>query len=267
MATRADWDSHFGSGLREAYDFTILTASFGTDQSYNNGQTYLLILSGMDEAGEESTEMLSCGADWESDDGGFTVHHPKKKQFDRNSVLGKWCSYAGDAMETSNSDYLFDKNPLEAAIWNDTKWRLEEREVGNAFTDRKTGKEVAARTRLVPVAFLGLDSSVVGGSSPATPAVAPVAAPASPAPADMSARRAALAQKAAEAEALKAASNVASNGSAPSGGDDLKSLAVNSPDYASFMDAALAMDSVILDDQLSERVIDSGPNGYYATNH
>lgn len=261
MADRSTWDAQFGTGLRSEYDFTIYSATFGTDLSYMNGQTFLLILSGVDEDGTESTEMLSLGEGWESRDGGFTVVHERKAIINKQSVYGKWCAFAADAMDNVGNKYLYDKSPTEAAIWNDTIWHMEEREVGEAFTDRKTGKEVAARTRLMPVAFLGFakdakDSPVAGSQ----------AAP----PASVADRRAELAARASAASQVAAAPPT--NGTSPSSPsadptiDQLAALARDN-DLQTFLSLALAMDQVVTDERLAEQVIDSGPSGFYATHH
>lgn len=246
MATRADWDAHFGSGIRSAYEFTIYTATFGTDLAYNNGQTYLLILTGVDEENQPSTEMLSLGTDWTSDDGGFTAVHPKKAAIDQNSVYGKWCHFAGDAVLGIWEDF-WGENPLEAAIWNDTKWKLEEREVGNAFTDRKTGKEVAARTRLVPVAFLGKVSDAPVVQMAPTAVVDPAAL---------------LAQ--AQAQAMAAANG---NGTTLSPVELRLVELAKANDFQTFINLALSDPEVVNDDQLGQRVIDQGPSGFYTLYH
>lgn len=242
MADRSTWDAQFGTGLRSQYDFTIHVATFGTDAAYNNGETYLLILTGEDEDGEVTTEQLSLGEGWETFDGGFTVKHEKKAIVNKNSVYGKWCAFAADAITAAKSDFLFDKNPLEAAIWAGTKWHLEERVVGEAFTGRD-GTPVPERKRLMPVSFLGMDTD---------PVISPVAA------SEPSKRDELLAR-------ANAAAPAPSNGLSPA--ETLKVIAQESSDFSTFVNAALALDSVTTDETLAELVIDSGPNGFYTLNH
>lgn len=242
MADRSQWDAQFGTGLRSQYDFTIHVATFGTDAAYNNGETYLLILTGEDEDGEVSTEQLSLGEGWESLDGGFTVKHEKKAVVNKNSVYGKWCAFAADAITQAGSDFLFDKNPLEAAIWAGTKWHLEERVVGEAFTGRD-GTAVPERKRLMPVSFLGMDGEAP--NSPPTPSV--------------SSKRDELLAKA------QATAPAPTGGLSPN--ETLVNIAKESSDFSTFVNSALALDSVISDEALSTSVIDSGPNGFYALNH
>lgn len=240
MATRADWDAKFGSGLRTEYDFTIYAATFGTDLAYNNGETYLLILTGVDEDGGESTEMLSLGDGWESKDGGFTVVHEKKAIVNKQSAYGKWCAYAADC---PGAEFLYDKNPDEAAIWANTKWHLEERETSAAWTN-KAGDTVPARSRLVPVTFLGFDGEAAQSPSPA-------------------------AKPDRKAELLaKAAANVtaASNGSVPSHVAKAIALVKEHDNYGDFVNAALGDPDILADDKLAESIIDSGASGFYATN-
>lgn len=239
MATRADWDAQFGSGLRTEYDFTIYAATFGTDLAYNNGETYLLILTGVDEDNAESTEMLSLGDGWESKDGGFTVAHEKKAIVNKQSAYGKWCAFAADC---KGAEFLFDKSPTEAAIWANTKWHLEERVTSEAWTN-KAGETVPARSRLVPVAFLGFDGEAATVPSPA---VKP----------DKKAQL--LAKAAANATA-------ASNGSNGSGLESQLIDLAKSNDFNGFMNAALSIPDVLSDDKLAESIIDSGESGFYAT--
>ena len=255
MADRSQWDSHFGSGLKEEYDFTIYTASFTTDLRYNNGNSYVLLLVGVDEEGEPTEEMLSVGADWESIDGGRTLTHPRKAgSINRNSAYGKWCAFAAEACEKSNSDFIFDKDPKDAFIWVNTKWRLKEKKVGEEFTNKQTNEKVAARFRLVPDEFLGVEADDAPVSASQSPSPAPVAS--SPAPkTDPAAVVAASRLRA--AQAATATSPVR---------DRLLAMVASSPDFDTFLAAATADDEVLADDVLVESLVDSGPSGFYAQN-
>lgn len=238
MPSKEEWlAANLGTGLRTEYDFTIHMATFGTDMSYNNGQSYLLILSGLDEDNTESQEMLSIGEGWESKDGGFTATHEKKALFNRNSVYGVWLGYAAEAVEAAGQDWIFNKDPRDASMWNGTRWHMEEKVIAEASTWRD-GTEHPARTRLVPVAFLGFEGDAPASTLSGVVSEAPVPTQAP-----------------------------ASNGAVVDGSPILLALAKASPDYQSFVNAAMTNPDVANDEALLQLVIDGSPNGYYSTHH
>lgn len=259
MTDLSNWNSYFGSGLKSEGEFTIYSAIFTTDASYMNGEQYVLLLVGMDEDGADSQEMLSVGADWESLDGGATLSHPRKSgTINRNSTYGKWCAYAAEACEKSGTNYIMDKNPLNASTWINTKWALKEKLANNAFKTR-SGEEVAARYRLFPDEFLGLDADDGSVGQPGVVSPPPVVAqvPSKP-PSAPSART----RLAAAASAPQAAS---ANGATPASSTDQLQVMAQTMEYSEFINAVMAMDDVVADDDLVEQLLDQSPSGFYSS--
>lgn len=255
---RTAWDAQFGSGIRGEYDFTILMAQFTTDARIQDGQQYVLLLSGVDENEEPVEELLTCGANWESLDGGITITNPAKSaSINRNTNYGKFCAFAADACIKANADWIFTADAKDARIWVGTKWKMTEKQTGEAFINRQTKEEVAARFRLMPDEYLGRDETATSATvptaapapapapSPAIAAASPVAVPAEPSPPT----------SAPPATTPGAALSIATQ------------LAATSTDYATFINAALAVDAIATDDVLVPQLLDSGPTGFYAVNH
>jgi len=266
MADRSAWDAHFGSGLKGPYDFTIYMAQFTTDLRYNNGNSYVLLLTGVDEDGEDAEEMLAVGADWESLDGGITLSHPKNlKIINQSSTYAKWCNNAGAAC--GDNPFLDDKDPLDSRIWVNTKWHLEEKQVNPGWFNKQTNEQVQPRSRLVPVEFLGVvedDGSVAAVASPPVQREVPSVAqePSKPSAADL------IAAARAQAAQANSAPDLTAPAPTPNGDSPLVTVLTNianTNDYETFIGLALANDEVLADDVLVESLVDSGPNGFYAT--
>lgn len=255
---RSQWDAQFGSGTRGPYDLTILMASFTTDARIQDGQQYVLLISGVDENDEPVEEMLSVGANWESFDGGVTITNPSKSAtVNKSTNYGQWCQYAAAACEAAGAEWIFSANAHDARIWVGQKFHMEEKQTGEAFFNRKTNEQVAARFRLMPDTYLGVDGS-------ATPPTPPPTAPAEPSPAPTPAPAPSEpAQPATAASPPVAAPPVATGTSQVIASQ----LAQTSPDYQTFINAALAVDTIATDDVLVPQLLDTSDTGFYATHH
>lgn len=238
-------------GLGEPYDLTIYMAAFGYDGQYMNGERLCLILDGVNEADEPMRELISVGDGWETLDGGRTMSFPDKpnKTFNKNSKYGKWCTFAYTAAVEAKSDVLSGKDPMDSGIWINTRWRLTEQQVLKGFKNRQTGEVVEDRTGLMPTTFLGLAED-----APAPPAQVPQVAPEAAA---LAARRAALADAANASTAAPEESPIVSR---------LRELA-KAPTFDEFVNAALAEDEVVADEELATSVIDKSSDGFYSKHH
>jgi len=246
--TIEQWESFFGSGLRTDYDLTIDVASFGTDASYNNGQTWLLLLTGHDENDDVVSEMFSVGDKWESLDGGFTLSRPDGKgTINRNSNYGKFCQYAAEAIQKAGESWIFTANPFDSRIWLNTHWHFTEKVAMAAWHNRATNEDIPERKRAFPDTYLGRVADVppstplIGLGSPPAPSnglagpIPPAAAPAAP--------------------------------QVSNSFDALSTLARSSATQSAFAAAAVQIESVAADDTLLRDVLDVTDQGFYARNH
>ena len=84
------------SGLLDDADITILSAKFGGDPDYMDGEVECLILGVLDEeAGDETKLLFSIGGAWEGADKGTRAvlaktGEPHPKGFNRNSAIFTW---------------------------------------------------------------------------------------------------------------------------------------------------------------------------------
>lgn len=259
---RSKWDAQFGNGAKDPYDFTILMASFTYDARIGNGEQMVCLLSGVDEYDEPQEEMLTVGAGWESTDGGITIHNERKSAtVNRSTNYGKWCSFAAEACEAVQAQWIFDADAKDARIWVGQKFSLTEKLTGEQFTN-KQGEVVQARYRLMPDSYLGLDgaavASVPAASAPSAPSPS-AAVSASPAPS----------QAVPAGDAIPATAPVASPApTTPGASRSIASqLAKQHDNYQSFINAALAMDAIATDDVLVTELLDGGDTGFYTLNH
>lgn len=226
------------SGLRESMDLTVHLAYFSTSADYQNGNVYLLFLTGEDEEGEPVEVRMSVGADWTSADGGKTITHPTKKYINRNTIYGHWLTHAIEIPELRA--VLAERGgPTVAAIWDNLRLHLD-------LTEIKFGKNLDPQERLMPTSFLGVyeDSGTSSTTPLTTPTPSPTVSPAAPSPADVVAQ-------------AKAKAAAASNGSSPLY-TEMVELAKASSTYSDFVSAALARDDVLADEELAVQVADEG---------
>lgn len=153
------------SGLPDDFDFTCNDAFFEFDSNYNDGQTLVLKLEGVDESNmQETTLMYPTGDGWETPDQGKTAQREdgKKKGFNKNSGIGL---LIGAAVETGGGEALKAKgNPMVAAIWKNERFHMKRSEIDY-------GGEIGKKERLLPTAYLGpVGAAPAAAPAPATPA-------------------------------------------------------------------------------------------------
>lgn len=81
------------SGLADEMTLEIRDALFVYDAKYNDGQTALLRLVGLEDGETEITESWSCGKDWVVEGGGAKIVHKSgdpKKRLNENSAYGRF---------------------------------------------------------------------------------------------------------------------------------------------------------------------------------
>ena len=240
-----------GSGNRSDYDFHIQEAWFAPDAQYQDGNTTLFQIRGVDEDGEEVHEMWNVGKDWMSPDGGKTVVSNRfaKAKIPANSMFGKFIEAC---LEIPGFADVLEKRgqPYEAAVWVGILVHLNEKEVS-------FGSNLNPVIKNFPVSY-----TIEGGGSPAASA----RRPATPKPA--AATTTAKPDLKAMAEAAKAQAAAASqlNGT----GDlvtQLTHLAKSSADFQTFIDGATELDGLTDDDELLTLVLDPADGGFYNLNH
>jgi hypothetical protein len=232
------------SGLRSDMVMSIHSAYFAPHADYQSGQQLLLFLLGTDENEEPYEYRMSVGADWQSPDGGNTIVHPTKKQqrINGSTIYGHWISFALQIPELAA--VLMERGaPTNASIWIGLQLHLTEQEI-------KFGRNIDSQQRLMPVEYFGLiadsPSAIVAPVATAPVATAPTPAPA-PAPA------------ATDPAAILAAARAKAAAPAASGSplyDEMVALAKSSPDFPTFLAAALADDRVLADDELAMQCAD-----------
>lgn len=236
------------SGLREDMVLSIATAYFAPDAGYQDGKVLMLWLIGPDEDGEPADIRMSVGADWQTADGTVITHPTKKRQqLNKNTIYGHFLQAAFEIPELAKvlierSDALGGKGPLDARIWQGLILHLVSKEI--VF-----GKNIDPQERLMPTEYLGnVDDAPSPSPAPPTPTAAPAPTPApttlSPAQQAIDAARAAKAQQAA----------AATNGSPLY--NRAVDLARQSPDFPTFLAAALDDAEILSDDELAVQCAD-----------
>lgn len=229
------------SGFKDDYDGLITDAFFTKDASYNNGQTLFLSLQIIADDGEEVEQRYPCGADWDSFDNGETATHPKDrdgkpKTFNHNSAM---FGLMKGGFEAGAEEVLRGRgSPRNAAIWKGLKfhWKVDSRDI--SIRDRETGNQVTRTvTRTYPEKYVGA-FDVESGNTPAPAA----SAPAQPAPTQPSA-------PAASAPAASSNGSVDLSVFNPELVAKLK-IQAKTKAYPEFLDAALAIDGVTMDDAI-----------------
>lgn len=246
------------SGLRDDMVLSIVASYFATDAEYQGGRQYLLHLIGYDELGEEATLKMSVGADWESSDGGNTITHPTKKQQNINgsTIYGHFLTHALEIPDLVT--VLRGRGgPTNAKVWEGLILHLQEREI-------KFGKTIEPQQRLMPTEYFGLvadapnPNNTQAPTPPATQGIptvpqAPVITPAYDPPQGV--------QPAAmdPAAMLAAARAQASQAQAPVNPLYQKYFDLaKTTDWPAFLQAALADNAVLADEELAQQIINQG---------
>ncbi len=274
------WETDDSSGFLSAFNGTVKETWFGTDPRYNNGETTILfwntsvdeVLEERDgEIPEELPLSLPVGSGWESEDGATVEHIKGKDKFHASSVLGKLvdavmgtvANYGNNASRTDGEELVVDLGnlseilpdrgePTQADVWKDL--RFEFREILFDFgpdKQKKDGSHITSR-RTLPVKFLGL----AGDEKPkqaAKPNTATKVAEAKKKAADKAKAKAAEGSSE-EAGPLDFVDDEAVR-------EQLVVLLKESPDYDTFVNAALEVPEVGGDDKLLAVLLDeqSGP--------
>lgn len=210
------------SGLLDDADLIVRDAIFRNDPEYNNGQTYFLELTWLEEGEDETTERFGCGKGWETNDGGLTAEREDGREinFHKNSKIGE---LFGGLVEVIGKDAKakqaiverlkqYPLGPRDAGFWKGLMFHVhrEERKSRDA--------EIGDWEVLVIDAFNGIE----GDKAPA--------------------KAAAPAKKAAKKAAPKAAEPAADDTPAldPAIVEQLDVIADESADHDSFMERAIA---------------------------
>lgn len=153
------------SGLLDDYDAEVEDAWFGTHPKFGNGQTAILYwkMKTDDDETPEVEGMFSCGADWESLDGGKTVEHPKgKTKFSNQSAIG---TLIARAIELGAGPTLMARGPAQhAEVWVGMRFHMKR----ETYTYRIQGGEEKTGERLLPEKYLGAEGTDTT-ASPAEP--------------------------------------------------------------------------------------------------
>jgi hypothetical protein len=258
-----DWE--MTSGLREEVTFDIHLATFGFRANYNNGATMLLILVGTDENNEPFEHICSIGADWVSPDGRHIQHPSGKSKINRQSRYGQWITACQQIPTLWN--YLQNSvGPTDASIWERLRLHLKAQPI-----ETKIRGETSTRDVLLPDDFLGFvdinqpqpvvvpqpafASAVVQQPPMQQPVLQPVAAPATPTSVPP-------AVGASPEQMLLAAQQAAGMVVAQSPlRDQLRQIAIATPDHATFVSQAFAVPGVVTDPTLVKELMD--PTGFY----
>lgn len=245
MTYETDWE--LSSGLRESMDLTIDMAYFSTHAEYNNGNGLLLIITGHDEFGEPWEGRLSLGADWLTADGGRSVSHPTKKNFNKSTNYGHWITASMDIPEL-RTVLLTRGSPTNASVWENLVIHLELKTI-------TYGRNIDPQEKLLPAGFIGIagENSQVSATTPLT-----ASTPAVNVPSTGKTPQELLAE-------ARAQSAQVSNGNVSPLHTQMVELAKSHESHASFMAAAFALPEVLADDELAIQVADE--NGVWAQAH
>lgn len=128
------------------YNGKIVDAAFTHHEAF--GDVLLLSLDVHTDAGYDRNELLTCGAGWESPDGGKTAKHPTRMSFSSQSNLGKIIDAIAaipGAVDQINGD------PTEASSWVGQEYYWSEQK----YSYKTREGELKEKNRMVPVALSG----------------------------------------------------------------------------------------------------------------
>lgn len=230
------WETE--TGLLDEYTGTIVRSWFATDARYNDGNTIMLHweIQTSDPEFPEVTEKFPCGGGWDSRDGGATiVHEQGKTKFNQNSIYGRIVKSVTDADGQLHDGITVIKQrgrPTSADIWTGLTFEFKR-------TEFNYGGEIGKKSRVMPVKFLGEGTQIslpTSNGNGNAAAAAPAPAPSAPA---------------VEVDDVTAAK--------------LRAAAKASDTHQAFLDAAMAIDGVVSNDDLMASVVDDTAAGFYAT--
>lgn len=244
------------SGLREDMVISIHSAYFAPDAGYQDGRVLMLWLIGTDEDNDPVDIRMSVGADWQTADGNLITHPTKKRQqINKNTIYGHFLQHSFEIPALTQtlierSEALGGKGPLDARIWANLILHLQAREI--VF-----GKNIDPQDRLMPTEFMGLVTDNPATPAPATaaPPVPPTQAASSPAPVNTPAAAANPMAAINAARAAKAQQDAAATNGSPLYNRAV-ALAQSSPDFPTFLAAALDDAEILSDDELAVQCAD-----------
>jgi len=152
------WKTQSG-GLPDDFELVVEDASFGYRQSYNDGESELLIWVYEDANGEKQELLTSIGKHWTIAPDGRSVSSDQVKQFNNSSVWGR---YIDRFMELNMGEVLSQpgrQDPREASACVGLKFQMKREMV-------KYGTGIEDKMVLMPQEFLG---EVKSGKAKAAP--------------------------------------------------------------------------------------------------
>jgi len=128
------------------FDGKIIDATFGFDDRFGDNLILILDIT-RDDMDEPYTMLLTCGKGWDTPDGGKTAEHPKSKNFNTRSSLGRVI----DAIaKIKGAVDRIDGEPTEAASWVGQHYLWATENYTTTF-----GGEAKERYRWLPAALVG----------------------------------------------------------------------------------------------------------------
>ncbi len=259
-----------GSGYRDDLIFTIDVAYFTHDAAYKDGKPVLLKLTGHDEEGETYEKLYNVGEQWDTFDGGRTLRPVgKAKSVNKQSMYGHFMTSAYNCGPIPAA-ILDTRDPLVAETWVGLTFHLKEVEI-------KFGKGLDPVTQLMPIEYFPDDASTHGSKNvqqqfPVSPASVPVSPASVPVFEDRPAsvpQTPVPASTAVDLDARRASILAAAQGVGPGPGPSplvaqLSAMAKASPDPTTFLNSALALDALLLDDALVTAV---STGAFFAEHH
>lgn len=221
------WETE--TGLLDEYQGTITRSWFATDARYNDGNTIMLHweIATNDPEFPEVTEKFPCGSGWDSRDGGKTIAHELGKvKFNKNSIYGRIVDRLTKA----------DGSLHDALTTIKGRGRPTSADIWEGLTfhfkreEHNYGGDIGVKSRVMPLKFVGLDAQVSTEST--------------------------------KAEAAPAATTEID----PVVAAKLRKAVTDAANHQEFVDAAMAVDGVVGDDDLLASIVDDGATGFYAQN-
>lgn len=222
---RKSWETE--SGLPDDFEGTVVAAKFDTPADYVQGTMIVLVLA-IDTPLRQMQQYVSIGAGFSIQDDGRRVVHEEGKGFQQNSYYGRIIERC--AKDLGMMDLLQGRGEdTDAQVWVGLRfhWKREKHEFGSGLEERE---------HLMPVAFLGEVEISEAQAAGAASGTGEEAAPAGSADE----------KKAAKKAEVKAKS-------------DLKDIAIEADDVATFQDKAMDVEPLPAD--LLDRVLDDAEAG------
>lgn len=160
------------SGLLTDYVGVIIDSWFQANDRFG-GMQLCLKQTTDNELTPEFTEMINCGKQWQTMDGGLTVESSEgKTKFHNNSRIQE---FVGTAIKLGAGPVLMERGPAqEASVWLGLSFKWGEVKKEYTVTDEATGQPKSGVSSYnMPVEFLGVsevDGGTAAGGNGAVPA-------------------------------------------------------------------------------------------------